>query len=353
MTEPIADPSWFDLIIPPYGTVVGQFVAVSYDSADPDLSPDVQPFTGRVILTPTTPMGRIDDALAHIKPVQARIFGGQLVDDEDIPGVRVLATDAEIGVEDWAWTARIELDDGPRLKPITFKLPAGETVSLTSGLIPVEAAPYQIVQGKPGESAYEVAVRHGYTGTEAEWLKSLKGEKGDGSAWDELTGKPETFPSTVADVDGITIDNSVGTRVFIGGHMVHGKIPARDITDAFASGLDPENTGRIRIQRSNDRVMIEFAAVKLIAGGGTITWSGVLGPGWTPARPLLSVSVPRSNSFDSMQLIGINGTTVYWVSELKAGNNISSTNTRPSVAITGQIEFYAPGWPATLPGKPA
>lgn len=178
MTEPIADPSWFDLIIPPYGTVVGQFVAVSYDSADPDLSPDVQPFTGRVILTPTTPMGRIDDALAHIKPVQARIFGGQLVDDEDIPGVRVLATDAEIGVEDWAWTARIELDDGPRLKPITFKLPAGETVSLTSGLIPVEAAPYQIVQGKPGESAYEVAVRHGYTGTEAEWLESLRGATG-------------------------------------------------------------------------------------------------------------------------------------------------------------------------------
>lgn len=30
-----------------------------------------------------------------------------------------------------------------------------------------------------GESAYEVAVRNGYLGTEEEWLATLKGEKGD------------------------------------------------------------------------------------------------------------------------------------------------------------------------------
>ena len=178
MTEIITDPSWIDLITPPHGTVTGQFVAVSYDSADPDQSPDVQPFTGRAILTPTTPMGRVDGALAHIRPVPVRIFGGQIVDDEDVPGVRILATDAEIGVEDWAWTARIELDDGPKLKPITFKLPTDETVSLSSGVVPIEAVPYQIVQGEPGESAYEIARRHGYTGTEAEWLASTKGERG-------------------------------------------------------------------------------------------------------------------------------------------------------------------------------
>ena len=32
--------------------------------------------------------------------------------------------------------------------------------------------------GEAGESAYEIAVRNGFTGTEAEWLDSLKGEKG-------------------------------------------------------------------------------------------------------------------------------------------------------------------------------
>ena len=33
--------------------------------------------------------------------------------------------------------------------------------------------------GENGKSAYEIAVENGYTGTEAEWLSSLKGEKGD------------------------------------------------------------------------------------------------------------------------------------------------------------------------------
>lgn len=34
-------------------------------------------------------------------------------------------------------------------------------------------------QGEPGKSAYELAVASGFEGTEAEWLTSLKGEKGD------------------------------------------------------------------------------------------------------------------------------------------------------------------------------
>lgn len=36
-----------------------------------------------------------------------------------------------------------------------------------------------IVRGKEGKSAYEVAVKNGFSGTEVEWLASLKGEKGD------------------------------------------------------------------------------------------------------------------------------------------------------------------------------
>ena len=34
-------------------------------------------------------------------------------------------------------------------------------------------------KGDPGASAYEIAVQNGFTGTEVEWLASLKGEKGD------------------------------------------------------------------------------------------------------------------------------------------------------------------------------
>lgn len=41
------------------------------------------------------------------------------------------------------------------------------------------------IQGKDGLSAYEVAVNEGFTGTEAEWLASLKGETGNG--FEEMT----------------------------------------------------------------------------------------------------------------------------------------------------------------------
>ena|SRR5690625_11558 len=42
--------------------------------------------------------------------------------------------------------------------------------------------PYYIAgggAGEPGKSAYEIAVEHGFVGSEEEWLESLKGEKGD------------------------------------------------------------------------------------------------------------------------------------------------------------------------------
>lgn len=159
----------------PFGTVTGQYVTVSYDSSDVDLFPDVQPITGTVTLTPTVPAGRIDGVLAQIEPIPLRIFGGQIVDDDDEPGVRVLATDTDLGVGEWAWRATFSLDSGLRLRPVDFLVPAGATVSLTDGLIPVDAVPVQIVSGL---SAYELAVQQGYQGTLDEWLASLKGKDG-------------------------------------------------------------------------------------------------------------------------------------------------------------------------------
>jgi hypothetical protein len=40
----------------------------------------------------------------------------------------------------------------------------------------------------PGYSAYEIAVKHGFKGTEAEWVASLKGEKGDTGTLESHTG---------------------------------------------------------------------------------------------------------------------------------------------------------------------
>lgn len=41
--------------------------------------------------------------------------------------------------------------------------------------------------GIAGKSAYEIAVDHGFEGSEEEWLASLKGEKGDSLTYNDLT----------------------------------------------------------------------------------------------------------------------------------------------------------------------
>lgn len=47
------------------------------------------------------------------------------------------------------------------------------------GPIKVDAEVKAIMVGDNGKSAYEIAVAHGYKGTEQEWLDSLKGDKGE------------------------------------------------------------------------------------------------------------------------------------------------------------------------------
>ena len=40
-----------------------------------------------------------------------------------------------------------------------------------------------------GKSAYQIALRNGFTGTEAEWVESIKGDKGDKLTFKDLTLK--------------------------------------------------------------------------------------------------------------------------------------------------------------------
>ena len=43
--------------------------------------------------------------------------------------------------------------------------------------------------GEEGKSAYEVAVEQGYEGTEAEWIESLRGQKGDAFTYSDFTAE--------------------------------------------------------------------------------------------------------------------------------------------------------------------
>ncbi|MCI6619634.1 MAG: hypothetical protein MSD82_12365 [Prevotella sp.] len=58
--------------------------------------------------------------------------------------------------------------------------------NITTEAVEIDA---DIEAGIEGKSAYEVAVRNGFSGTEAEWLASLKGDKGDAFMFSDFTAE--------------------------------------------------------------------------------------------------------------------------------------------------------------------
>lgn len=66
-----------------------------------------------------------------------------------------------------------------------------------------------------GKSAYQIAVRNGFTGTEEEWLASIKGDKGDKMKFSDLTeSEKEELKSNITDqavTDFVLEDGSITT----------------------------------------------------------------------------------------------------------------------------------------------
>lgn len=72
-------------------------------------------------------------------------------------------------------------------------------------------------EGTPGKSAYEIAVNNGFSGTEAEWLESLKGK---------------TATISIGD-DGHWYINGEDTGVSAIGEDSHTSIPDEKIQELF------------------------------------------------------------------------------------------------------------------------
>ena len=174
--------AWFDEFNLPGATIEGYFGFIRADGPDDDDYPDVALASGWVTFKATTPAARVDGAWLGIEEVRAQIFEGQIVmSEEDSRPVRLLATDAPIGVADWAWTATFDLD-GFTLAPLTFKAPRGTIVNLTADLIPIKSQPYQIIEGASivdaevdgaGRMRFELS-----DGTFTQWVDVPNGEQG-------------------------------------------------------------------------------------------------------------------------------------------------------------------------------
>ena len=174
--------AWFDEFNLPGATIDGYFGFIRADGSDEDDYPDVILANGTVTFTATTEAARIDGAWLGIQSVTAQIFEGQIVISEEDPRpVRLLATDAPIGVADWAWRASFRVP-GFQLNPLTFRAPRDTTVNLTADLIPIKSQPYQIIEGASivdaevdgdGKMRFEMS-----DGSFTKWVDIPNGEQG-------------------------------------------------------------------------------------------------------------------------------------------------------------------------------
>ena len=175
--------AWFDEFNLPGATIDGHFGFIRADGPDDDDYPDVALANGTVTFTATTEAARIDGAWLGIEPVTAQIFEGQIVISEEDPRpVRLLATDAPIGVADWAWKASFNVP-GFRLNELTFRAPRDTTVNLTADLIPIKSQPYQIIEGASIVDAEvnldEATMRFELSdGSYTTWVSVPNGERG-------------------------------------------------------------------------------------------------------------------------------------------------------------------------------
>jgi hypothetical protein len=146
-----------------HGFVKGRFLAGVADTADGDAAPDALPMTGKVTFTATaTKLRVLSETLGPVT-----VFPRDIVVDLDAEGhlalngsrtIALWATDdPDSNPTDWQWkaSAALKFDGKDMSDSVTFELPAGTTVDLTT-VAPVQTlSPGTVIlrgpKGDPGD----------------------------------------------------------------------------------------------------------------------------------------------------------------------------------------------------------
>lgn len=141
-----------------FGTVVGQFLVIEPDSADPGQDPEASAASGTVTFTATPTkfknIGATPNPVTLLpQPVICTLdANGYIVDGQGAQGVKLVATDdPDLDPINWTWTATFDIL-GFAIEQVSFVLPENTTVDLTSvlpsdGSDGVNAAVQQDAQG--------------------------------------------------------------------------------------------------------------------------------------------------------------------------------------------------------------
>ncbi|MFE9026222.1 hypothetical protein ACFYOA_08160 [Streptomyces iakyrus] len=130
---------------------------------------------------------------------------GNLIDPDGNLGVTLPATDAPgMNPSGWAYAVKVSLTGVVGSRTYALLLPADTpdgTVDLADVVSPDPTTPNYVPVA--GLSAYQVAVLHGFTGSETDWLLSLKGIPGNVQS---VNGKAEPNPVlNAADVSALAL----------------------------------------------------------------------------------------------------------------------------------------------------
>lgn len=108
------------------------------------------------------------------------------------------------------------------------------------------------IQGERGDSAYEVAVKHGFTGTEQEWLQSLIGLPGETPY---IGANGNWFIDTVdtgVKAGATTSYNDLTDKPTLNNETIEGNIDLESITrEELLEMLEGENPGSGEIPGGN------------------------------------------------------------------------------------------------------
>lgn len=372
-----------------HGTFTGRFGFMDADTHDPDRDPDVTSATGgKATITPSIKSVRytgtdgpmILAARAAQGVINSEGYLCTTAEDGtagDVGMVFPATDDTDLTPTDWTYQVTVTLDGGVRLPSFNVKLPTGSTVDLSLA-VPVDTSGGTAVVVDPTTAtrAEAAATRAETAATEAEdWAPSfvwdgtqlvidggapvdLKGEKGDGSAWADLTGKPATYPPAththpITDVDGLKaiIDRlgyDSGWRALCrwsGGTVTQGVLP---------SGLAPRgnNAGGVFVRRNAHTVTVAVVEANVTALSPEIPLpAGFRGAGRTgvpyPAVPIYY----RDANLDAKLANAEFGVGFVRFRDVPAGATLSAAGTGGYGVVTTVPSENA--LPTTLPGDPA
>ena len=189
--------------------------------------------------------------------------------------------------------------------PLVFDPSTGEPASLRGP---------RGYQGNEGKSAYEMAVEKGYSGSEEEWLQSLRGDRGlpasialmrerTGSRfWHNVALSQNADGTWVMDVDQ---DAEEGDGAFDAEVKAFGTTALRALAARFAEHVNVKDFGAQGDGLTDDSAAFEAAAKAAPVLGNIVTLDGPIGP------PICRVHVPAGTYIVSRWL-DVGNRDVHW-----------------------------------------